>query len=161
MLTPERLWEIKERCERATPGPWIINLEHQREMLSGRRILPAIEGPNGVMVAPLLAPRYSNAHISRNDAEFIAHSREDVPALVAEVERLWGLVGELREWVKRWRSRANDWRCPETWMAGDDLYEQFCDGKAAGLSEAADDLEAILNRLEAKRAEEGGGDADA
>ncbi|MBT9258174.1 MAG: hypothetical protein KM310_00245 [Clostridiales bacterium] len=97
MLTLENLRKIKERCERATPGPWVINLEHERQMMSGRRILPAIEGQNGVMVAPLLAPRYKNAYIRRHDAEFIAHARTDVPTLVAEVERLRELLRLIQD----------------------------------------------------------------
>jgi len=70
MLTPERLRAIKERCERATPGPWWWD---DRGDVYGSK-----DGNTWI------------AGFRRElDAEFAAHARDDVPALVAEVERLW------------------------------------------------------------------------
>lgn len=70
---------IAKRAAKATPGPWktgdrFLNgsLGSAVAVLSGK--LPAIE----------LDPNRNG----RNDAAFIAHARQDIPALVAEVVRL-------------------------------------------------------------------------
>lgn len=68
-MNAEQLNAIKERAAKATPGPWYshadgtIFLEHTKE----------------------IADVWTDN--DKSDAEFIAHAREDVPALVAEVER--------------------------------------------------------------------------
>jgi len=62
---------IKARCEAATPGPWTVSLGDLH------CIIP--EDSNGI-----------------NDWHFCANAREDVPALVAEVERLQAEVERLR-----------------------------------------------------------------
>lgn len=66
-LTPARLEAISKRAEAATEGPW-------------RRAMYKVRGGdmNYEMADP---PRIV-------DAEFIAGAREDIPALLAEVERL-------------------------------------------------------------------------
>ncbi|PZN09499.1 MAG: hypothetical protein DIU69_08665 [Bacillota bacterium] len=87
----------------------------------------------------------------RANAEFAAHAREDLPALVAEVERLWDFVGELRNELRRWRDRAAELERSAVMDAEDELDEAWREGKAAGLDEAADELEALLNELEASR----------
>lgn len=72
--------EIRKRAEAATPGPWSAN---------GGDVRAAV---------------YADGRTARiiyggmpYDAEFIAHAREDVPALLAEVERLRGENEWLRE----------------------------------------------------------------
>lgn len=60
---------IRARAEAATPGPWA---DH-----------------DGPLLEDVVAYIYSDA-----DEAFIAHAREDVPALLAEVERLG--IGALR-----------------------------------------------------------------
>lgn len=72
-MNAEQLNAIKERAAKATPGPWKYSEQYG-------------------YLAPII-PHQSVAvicnEISRNDdAEFLASCREDVPALVAEVERL-------------------------------------------------------------------------
>jgi hypothetical protein len=81
-LTDEQLAEISKRAEAATPGDWCIYddidatgerafyLETETEIIGDTR--------------------------KSSDAEFIAHAREDVPKLLAEIERL--------------RSESNYWR---------------------------------------------------
>lgn len=63
---PLDLSAIEARLQMASHGPWRQE-GHSR-----------IYGP-GFMVAE---------HISKRDAEWIAHAREDMPALVAEIRRL-------------------------------------------------------------------------
>lgn len=69
-MTPVDLPAIKARAEKATAGPW--------EIIGAGEY---VRGP-GIIVAP------DNGGINEADAEFIAASRTDIPALVAEVERL-------------------------------------------------------------------------
>ena len=95
-VTPERLAEIRARVQGATPGPW--------EAVAGAFGDPA-NGPDHMRVlregwteaydAEHTVARLEYDARGGSDAEFIAHAREDVPALLAEVERL-----------KRWKAEA-------------------------------------------------------
>lgn len=69
-MNQEQLNAIKERVAKATPGPWEYDNEERGIWNNG--------GFNYLGTVTL-------SHV---DAEFIANAREDVPALVAEVERL-------------------------------------------------------------------------
>lgn len=91
-MTDEELQAIKARSKAATPGPWQV---------MARQCLTAWT-PNGVGIAgygvgvadgePLFEPALS---CSQHDAEFIAAARQDVPALVAEIERLRSELGKF------------------------------------------------------------------
>jgi len=77
---PVWLQEIRDRVDKATPGPWAAedanpHKPHKRFAF----YIPAI------MSAPSM-PQYDG--LAEEDAEFIAHSRADVPRLVE-------LVGEM------------------------------------------------------------------
>src|SRR5260221_9904389 len=74
MMTDEELKEIRERAEKATPGPWL------GLYLSGDTI-------NGVKNAPG-AVGLGEVGLTAADHKFITHAREDIPALLAEVEWL-------------------------------------------------------------------------
>lgn len=97
-MTDDELAAIRARTEAATPGPWDavklydvtdttyiegcdfgfngdINVEVERA---------GLEYPEWVMIGPE-SPQQKQIHA---DAEFIAHARTDIPALLAEVERL-------------------------------------------------------------------------
>lgn len=72
---------IKARCEAATPGPWLENVS-----------IVHVDAPDET---PSRDAIVADTHWDgkafervRGDAEFIAHARQDVPALVAEVERM-------------------------------------------------------------------------
>lgn len=84
-MTHDELQAIKARAEAATPGPWEATLSQTVQI--------DISGPS-------LGQRYEDdglrvSYVSESDATFIAHARTDVPALVAEVERLQVLVDAL------------------------------------------------------------------
>ena len=66
---------IRKRAEAATEGPWQVN-EH--DYCAHKRA--ALVTNNRTYVAKVFA--------GEADATFIAHARQDVPALIAEVERL-------------------------------------------------------------------------
>jgi hypothetical protein len=86
---------IRARAEAATPGPWEAS--------------SAPDYPQGntlgwdVMAAPRCV--VAGAPLPQNDAAFIAHSREDVPKLLAEVERLRSVEQAAHRYV---RARAEE-----------------------------------------------------
>jgi hypothetical protein len=77
-IEPLDLDAIEERADAATEGPWTRSGIH----IWG----PDPENPEDRFdVEPDMIGR---ADLKMADAEFIAHAREDVPALIAEVRRL-------------------------------------------------------------------------
>lgn len=84
-MDAKRLEEIRERAEKATPGPWELFPERYK-----------INDPNPVTVGPirngdfeLVAEiRYPEHFDHICDAAFITAARQDVPDLLDEVERL-------------------------------------------------------------------------
>jgi len=79
MLTNERLAEIRERCEAATPEPWVI-----RQCGETGELFVAYRWDDGEDSGLFNMCQ----DIEKTDATFIAHAREDVPALLAEIDRL-------------------------------------------------------------------------
>ena len=93
-MTNEQLQAIKARCEAATPGPWEPGtLDYMR--------VEVYQAPEAPKVNPL---RWQRACICREardqDADFIAYAREDIPALLAEVERLRGECQRQAEYIR-------------------------------------------------------------
>lgn len=79
-MTKLDLQAIKERCEKATKGPWMVPSNFPDEVWGFSA------HPMGEDV--IAAPDIHVAAVKESDGPFIAHSREDIPALVEEVERL-------------------------------------------------------------------------
>lgn len=99
MMTQEQLNEIKARVQMARPGPWVFR--------EGTSVKGSIVG-NGWHV-DLIGDNYE----AWASVDFIAHSRTDIPALIAEVERLRAAIiswiKEEEDWqaeVTRWQERA-------------------------------------------------------
>jgi len=93
-VTPEELAVIKARTEAATPGPWAVPVANVF-----RVIAPEEEhhNPPHGLTPPYpwhIVCKMSDFDGEATDAEFIAHARTDVPALVAEVERLWEALNQ-------------------------------------------------------------------
>ena len=78
-FTPERIREARERCERATPGPWLTRGD---ALLDDHIQIKHIE--NGVTFR---IARVASFDRTAENAAFIAHAREDLPAALAEIER--------------------------------------------------------------------------
>lgn len=78
-ITDKRLTEIRARTEAATDGPWAVDGPAQCGPGDTLTVYPAEDGGALAYVQP-----------SWDDAEFIAHAREDIPALLAEIDRLRG-----------------------------------------------------------------------
>lgn len=89
-MNAEQLTAIKERAEKATPGPW------RSAGLYGVRTQDA-----EALSIPLRP----------SDATFIATAREDVPALVVEIERLMYENSALKRSLEYIAPRKNnpDW----------------------------------------------------
>lgn len=125
----------------ATPGPWEAYNANE-----GTDYLPAWEVANDAFHNP---PADENApwiavHLEtgiREDAEFIAHARTDIPALVADLD------AARREW-DAWRDAANGWEAKAEEYAADlDAARQERDEARATLSI----VEANFRELEAER----------
>lgn len=71
--------DIKERCEKATPGPWKSYIEGRNHTSGSSFIRTAGED-------------IELTGATTNDQDFIAAARQDVPALIEEVYRLRQLL---------------------------------------------------------------------
>lgn len=80
-MTQERLDEIEAREAKATEGPWGVDGPAQCGPGDSLAVYHVEDGGTVAYVQP-----------SWDDAEFIAHARTDIPALLAEVERLRALI---------------------------------------------------------------------
>ena len=108
-LTADELAAIRARCEAATSGPWraiepINRAKHNYRMVvayAAEEDKPGGDDPWG-WIADL-----GNSSYGLADAEFIAHAREDVPALLAdrdaltvENERLAAALENAAHWLE-------------------------------------------------------------
>lgn len=89
-MTQEQLDAIRGREAKATVGPWGVDG-------------PAQCGPNDTLAVYHVEDGGTVAYVqpSWDDAEFIAHARDDISALLAEVERLRALTTVDEDMVKR------------------------------------------------------------
>lgn len=100
-MSPEDLAAIEARVKQATPGPWSrgdIDQDPLRPNWRG----DLIDGDFETGRWPVCASAHSDEAIKAWDAgnaQFIAHARQDVPALVAEVRRLRA-EAELEDAIK-------------------------------------------------------------
>ena len=74
--------DIKERCEKATPGPWKSYIEG-RDHTSGSSFIRTAGEDIELTGA------------TTNDQDFIAAARQDIPALIEEVYRLRQLLDNI------------------------------------------------------------------
>jgi hypothetical protein len=78
-LSDDDIAEIRDRCNRATPGPWKSYVEG-RDHTSGSDFI--MTGGEDIYLTGA----------SVDDQDFIAHARQDIPKLIAEIERLRKLL---------------------------------------------------------------------
>jgi hypothetical protein len=93
---------MEERCEAATPGPWRTDMQ-----LDGRGArTPYIRASNNPgcrlnhPVARVLSPK---GHDVRANGDFIAHSRTDLPRLIAAARELHEAFGNAMEYNAKGR----------------------------------------------------------
>lgn len=70
---------IRQRCDQATPGPWKSFVEG-RDHDSGSSFIMTSGGDIELIGASVA------------DQEFIAHARQDIPQLLAEIQRLKAMI---------------------------------------------------------------------
>ena len=89
MTNAERLAEIDARCAKATKGPWILRKHPCMDYY-------CVEGPDGLFAEEVVSHDCSEERIVVNaeDADFIAHAREDIPWLMKFARRLGDLLFE-------------------------------------------------------------------
>lgn len=117
-MTDEQLKEIEARASAAVAGPWKPALDPVRPPDRGL----AVDTPDGFVLVRTRFLTGPNADGIRADAEFIAHAREDVPALVAEVRRLRESEERLRAMLaSRVFANVNDYGacCIDCWVVAD------------------------------------------
>lgn len=132
-MSDERLEQIKARAEAATPGPWDCYGDGEYEVFDAGEYR---DGDPGEVVAPVVT--------KLNNAEFIAHARMDIPALLNEIDRLHDEVRGQRAVAKmnarvaedahrrkdKMRDRLNKSRVVTDEMverAAEAMYRQECD----------------------------------
>jgi hypothetical protein len=91
-VSDERLAEIEQRCAAATPGPWEVRWGYYVHV-------PGDPFSLATVVSCQTVPADRREEHEAN-ARLIAHAREDVPALLAEVRRLRAVGRELRGQVR-------------------------------------------------------------
>lgn len=80
LIKDEELENIRMRCESATPGPWKSYIEG-RDHTSGSSFIMTGSGNNRRNDIEL-------SGVTAADQDFIAHARQDIPLLLAEIARL-------------------------------------------------------------------------
>lgn len=114
--TTTRLAEIRERANAATDGPWMFGqpdddcTQTRAEWMDSTAANPDAPAAAGLWVAwtrsadrpgVLVTCITGDGPTSQENAEFIAHARQDVPWLLAEVERLTGERDRARDLAAR------------------------------------------------------------
>ena len=84
-MTQERLNAIQTRVDSATSGPWGCYGDGAHEVFDAGEYS---DGDPGEVVAAVID--------KLSDAVFIAEAREDIPALLAEIDRLRGQLADAR-----------------------------------------------------------------
>lgn len=97
-MTHDELQAIKARAEVATPGPWTTGAGKIRDGETRELVI----APNDDVIVAIAYGGFGNpVDRTSQDRKFIAHARTDVPALVAEVERLRGLLNIAENAIDR------------------------------------------------------------
>lgn len=101
MSAPLDLEAIKSRVSKAPPGPWT----RQDEIIYSRTPLGVLAVRRERIDAPVARFVATVGYNRQDTAEFIAEARTDVPALVAEVERL---QTDLQKTIAAWAVAADE-----------------------------------------------------
>jgi hypothetical protein len=91
-MTEDELQPIEARANAATPGPWTTGAGKIRE---GETRELVIATNDDVIVALAYGGVGNPVDRTTQDRTFIASARTDVPALVAEVRRLRGILKQI------------------------------------------------------------------
>lgn len=90
-MTPDELAAIKALVDAATEGPWRTGDQWNSAGTVGVLSAKSTHGNEDIVAS------CCDHGADPADAQFIAHARQDVPRLLAEVERLTAVVDAVRE----------------------------------------------------------------
>jgi hypothetical protein len=99
-LTPGRLAEIEARAGKATEGPWLVGSAFGEDGLLPHEVVISPKQPTVDLPA---TPQ------GRRDAQFIAHAREDIPDLLAELEWKHSQLMTVGQIAKLNKRSAESW----------------------------------------------------
>lgn len=88
-LTDDELDAMQARVEAASPGPWTSYVEG-RDHVAGDSVIRVSENDDEDDLYVLRADENGLRPALAADQDFIAHARQDVPRLIAEIRRLRG-----------------------------------------------------------------------
>lgn len=89
MNETERLNEIRERAEKATAGPWSRSKRYKLNLVApSDQIIGWSPGLSTKLEGTLIGG------VNAANADFIAHARDDIPLLLAEVDRLLAKIAD-------------------------------------------------------------------
>lgn len=121
MTSQARRAEIAERAEMATEGPWQVDGQHVWVAVGSQECCgnPIQESDDGILVTgehccgqPVVNWQQTEiAQSGETDALFIAHARDDIPWLLAELTRLTAEVADYQrreEWIKKAATSADE-----------------------------------------------------
>ena len=95
--TAERLAEIRDRADAASPGPWHYDPEEAFRFGGCDHVFveSPMAGRTGMVALTGCGEPAHEQPRTRPNAAFIAHSRDDVAFLLGEVDRLAGELARL------------------------------------------------------------------
>lgn len=138
-LTETRLREISARVEAASEGPWVLDRHGSITDPSGLHQVALACGTAPMHGDPDRPPE----EIRKANAALIAHAREDLPALVAEVRRLRSDCDRLVEITVGFVRRNSD----SSFNAGYDAAVQLVREVATRLGEAENPLRRLVDGI--------------
>ena len=87
-ISDDELNLIKQRCDKATKGPWISYVEGRDHSSGSNFIMTGDENNRGDEIELIGG--------TIDDQEFIAHARQDIPRLINEIKRLKKLIVDIQ-----------------------------------------------------------------
>lgn len=138
-MTEDELTAIEQRANAATPGPWTTT-----NVYDG---MAGVDDANGRLIV-FFGPDSKTGEFYHDwpEAEFIAHARTDIPALIAEVRRL----REIEAFLRIDRDEAQRGYKKASARAGNATSRaESAERHASRLRERAEAAEARVRELEA------------
>ena len=144
-MTSLDLAAIRQRVEKATEGPWNTGFDYEKND-------PIVLAPGYIEHTIDYTLTEGGLEHGKADAEFIAHAREDIPALLDEIDRLNATIQRVRKIVTDpqtvgWIERDGD----TAWIPAERIR------KALGIhEEPLSKRHPAMSREDLRRAFEGG-----
>jgi hypothetical protein len=160
-ITPERLAEIRNRTHNATPGPWGVGNRTEIALDVKQdgpgcfsytvKLATVIEDDDRQDDVYYLNPQTQPRTVAsaEGDALFIAHARQDVEDLLAEVDRLKAELAEMESAAAVWAARLAELRSKaETRLAGladiERTYRKVGNKAGAARQDAAAEIRSLF-----------------